>query len=72
MFPLKAGLTLLVAWEVENPVSTISTSETDPVPDCAATKAPPVEIVEGTGTPFAGVGATGVLTVVHEYQFPVR
>jgi hypothetical protein len=37
MFPLKAGVTLLVAWEVENPVSTISTSETDPVPDCAAT-----------------------------------
>jgi hypothetical protein len=29
-------------------------------------------MVEGTGMPFAGVGATGVLTVVHEYQFPVR
>jgi hypothetical protein len=37
MFPLKAGVTLLVAWVVENPVSTISTSETDPVFDCAAT-----------------------------------
>jgi hypothetical protein len=36
-FPLKAGVTLLVACEVENPVSTISTSETDPVLDCAAT-----------------------------------
>jgi hypothetical protein len=36
-FPLKAGAKLLVAWEVENPVSTISTSETDPVLDCAAT-----------------------------------
>jgi hypothetical protein len=71
-FPLKAGAKLLVAWEVENPVSTISTSETDPVLDCAATQAPPVTIVEATGMPFAGVGATGVLTVVHEYQFPAR
>jgi hypothetical protein len=35
-FPLKAGAKLLAAWEVENPVSTITTSETDPVPDCAA------------------------------------
>jgi hypothetical protein len=36
MFPLKAGDTLLPAWEVENPVSTISTSTTDPVLDWAA------------------------------------